>query len=159
MWNIYQKTCIRLLNFPVDYIGKISCNIMQYLCNVLGDRNNPQKVGWYQSFLTSIWCEISPVTNINIFLCDRLCLTWFNFRRLFAKTHPSSSDLELWIFDRNHPVWWYTTGLFHRLFKDKELEWVAIISVKQSSIWLNIWAKGGKKWPKICRSMLYTYCH
>ena len=132
---------------------------MQYLCNMLGDRNHPQKGGGFQSFLTSIWCEIRPATNINIFLCDRLCLTWFNFRRLFAKTHPSSSDLELWIFDRNHPVWWYTTGLFHRLFKDKELEWVAIISVKQSSIWLNIWAKGGKKWPKICQSMLYTYCH
>ena len=27
---------------------------------------------------------------------------------------------------------------------------------RKSYIWLNIWAKGGKKWPKICRSMLYT---
>ena len=38
----------------------------------------------------------------------------------------------------------------------EELEWVAITSVKKSYTWLNIWAKGDKKWPKICRSMLYT---
>ena len=46
------------------------------------------------------------------------------------------------------------TGIFHGLFN--ELEWVAIISVKKSCIWLNIWAKGGKKWPKACQSMLYA---
>ena len=27
---------------------------------------------------------------------------------------------------------------------------------KKSYIWLDIWAKGGKNWPKICRSILYA---
>ena len=47
----------------------------------------------------------SPTTNVNIIPCDRPSLCWFNFRSLFGKTHPSSSDLEeSWIFDQNHPV-------------------------------------------------------
>ena len=40
------------------------------------------------------------------------------------------------------------TGLFQEFFK--EWEQAAIIFAK-SYIWLNIWAKGGKKLPKICR--------
>ena len=87
---------------------------MQYLCDVLGDWNQPKRVGWFRSFLTSIWCQISPATNINIFLRDRPCLCWFNFGWLFGKTHCSSSDLEwLWIFDRNHPVWQYISKTNH----------------------------------------------
>ena len=74
----------------------------------VGDRNHPKRVGWFQSFLTSIWCKTSPTTNINIFLCDRPCLCWFNFGSLFGKTYPSGSDLEeSWIFDWNHPISWY----------------------------------------------------
>ena len=35
-----------LLKFPVvDYTEKIQCNIMQYLCDVLDDRNHPKRVG------------------------------------------------------------------------------------------------------------------
>ena len=116
------KGNVKYLLKNLQYVIKLPCwlyweNLMQYnalFCVMLGDQNHPKRVGWFRSFLTSIWCQISPAANINIFLCDRPCLCWFNVWRLFGKTHPSSSDLEqLWIFDRNHSVWRY-------LFKEQK---------------------------------------
>ena len=43
---------------------------MQYLCDVIGDQNHPKRVGWFRSFLTFIWCQINPATNIDIFMSD-----------------------------------------------------------------------------------------
>ena len=79
---------------------------------MLGDQNHPKRVGWFRLYLTSIWCETSLTININIFLCDRPCLCRFSFGRVFDKTHYSSGDLEeSWIFDWNHPVSRYMTGV------------------------------------------------
>ena len=88
------KNLYYVMKLPCWLCWKIQCNIMQYLCDVLGNWNHPKWVGWFWSFLTSIWCQISPATNINIFLCDRPCLCWFNLEWLFGKTHRPSSDLE-----------------------------------------------------------------
>ena len=61
------------------HVIKLSCWVEKW----------PQKSGIILRFLTSIRCETCPTTNINIFLCDRPCLCWFNVGRLFGKTHHS----------------------------------------------------------------------
>ena len=81
---LFKKTCIMLLKFPVvDYTEKIQCNIMQYLCDVLGDRNHPKRVGWFWSFLTSVWCQINPATNTSNLsaVCYLLMVPYNKYRK------------------------------------------------------------------------------